>query len=114
MLEHCLVASALPAPPGCRRQPRKRALFPPKVTKQPLCESQPTRESHGSLAHRCSSPLATPVLGTAASSREAEMASHELPKAGRTNFSLCQPCSLIRGGTLSQLSVLHSPGHTHP
>lgn len=56
-----------------------------------------------------------PALRVAASSQGAEMASHEQLKARKTNFSLCQPCSLIRGGTLSQLSLLHSPDYTkHP
>lgn len=70
----------------------------------------PTQES----AAANESLLDTPVLHVAASSLEVEMASHEQPKAGKTNFSLHQPCSLLRGGTLSQLSTLHSPDYTHP
>lgn len=38
----------------------------------------------------------SPVLLASADSPEPEVASHEQPKAGRTNFSL-QPSSLIEG-----------------
>lgn len=64
----------------------------PKKPNDPPRMSQSARESPAANKRL----LSTPVPHRAASSHEAEMASHEQPKAGETNFSLCQPCSVIK------------------
>lgn len=83
-------------------------LLEHKHPEQHSKETQSARESPAANK----SLLSTPVPPRAASSHKAEVASHEQPKAGRTNFNLCQPCSLIKRHLVA---VVHAvfPDHRH-